>query len=49
MLRLYQNAELFILTYGSIVAQLCNEFEEYAEVNKQLDRMCASTKQLSAA
>ncbi|BFZ53334.1 hypothetical protein PYCC9005_000357 [Savitreella phatthalungensis] len=33
------NAELFILTYGSIVAQLCNEFEEYAEVNKQLDRM----------
>ena len=38
---LQQNAELFILTYGSIVAQLCNEFEEYAEVNRQLDRMCA--------
>lgn len=35
------NAELFVLTYGSIVHQLCNDCEEYSEVNKQLDKMCA--------
>ena len=33
------NAELFVLTYGSIVAQLCNDCDEYVEVNKQLDKM----------
>lgn len=33
------NAELFVLTYGSIVAQLCNDCDEYLEVNKQLDKM----------
>lgn len=33
------NAELFVLTYGSIVAQLCNDCDEYVEVNRQLDRM----------
>ena len=33
------NAELFVLTYGSIVAQLCNDCEEYADVNRQLDKM----------
>jgi hypothetical protein len=28
------------LTYGTIVAQLCKDFEgDYGEVNKQLDRM----------
>lgn len=28
------------LTYGTIVAQLCKDFDgEYAEVNKQLDKM----------
>jgi trafficking protein particle complex subunit 3 len=28
------------LTYGTIVAQLCKDFEaDYVEVNKQLDRM----------
>jgi len=34
------NAELVTLTYGTIVAQLCKDFDsDYVEVNKQLDRM----------
>ncbi|CAG8509603.1 14557_t:CDS:2 [Acaulospora morrowiae] len=33
------NAELFTLTYGSIVAQLVKDHEDYQEVNKQLDKM----------
>ncbi len=34
------NAELVTLTYGTIVAQLCRDYEsDYMEVNKQLDRM----------
>lgn len=34
------NAELVILTYGTIVAQLCRDYEsDYVEVNKQLDKM----------
>ena len=34
------NAELVTLTYGTMVAQLCKDFQsDYIEVNKQLDRM----------
>lgn len=34
------NAELVTLTYGTIVAQLCSDYDNnYAEVNKQLDKM----------
>ncbi len=34
------NAELVTLTYGSIVAQLCKDYDgDYVEVNKQLDKM----------
>ncbi|MCJ1259713.1 transport protein particle 22 kDa subunit [Lignoscripta atroalba] len=34
------NAELVTLTYGTIVAQLCSDYENnYDEVNKQLDKM----------
>lgn len=34
------NAELVVLTYGTVVAQLCKDFEgDYVEVNKQLDKM----------
>ncbi|KAJ3298343.1 transport protein particle 22 kDa subunit [Borealophlyctis nickersoniae] len=33
------NAELFTLTYGSVVAQLLRDYEDYAEVNKQLEKM----------
>ncbi|POR38863.1 Trafficking protein particle complex subunit BET3 [Tolypocladium paradoxum] len=34
------NAELVTLTYGTIVAQLCKDFEsDYAEVNRELDKM----------
>ncbi|TEY62487.1 hypothetical protein BOTCAL_0161g00040 [Botryotinia calthae] len=34
------NAELVTLTYGTIVAQLCKDYEnDYVEVNKQIDKM----------
>ncbi len=34
------NAELVTLTYGTMVAQLCSDFDSnYAEVNKQLEKM----------
>jgi len=34
------NAELVTLTYGTVVAQLCKDFNsDYMEVNKQLDKM----------
>lgn len=34
------NAELVTLTYGTVVAQLCSDYDSnYVEVNKQLDRM----------
>lgn len=36
-----QNAELFTLTYGALVAQLIKDFEEVDEVNKQLEKMLA--------
>ena len=34
-----QNAEIFTLTYGSMVRQLLTDLEDVGEVNKQLDRM----------
>lgn len=34
-----QNAELFALTYGALVVQLIQDYEDYDEVNKQLDKM----------
>ena len=34
-----QNAEIFTLTYGSMVRQLLTDLEDVSEVNKQLDRM----------
>lgn len=34
------NAELVTLTYGTIVAQLCQDYDgDYLEVNKQLEKM----------
>lgn len=34
------NAELVTLTYGTIVAQLCVDYEnDYAQVNQQLEKM----------
>ena len=34
------NAELVTLTYGTLVAQLCSDYDgDYVEVNKQLDSM----------
>ncbi len=37
-----QNAELFTLTYGSIVLQLFKDHGNWIEVNKQLDKMFVS-------
>jgi hypothetical protein len=34
-----QNAEIFTLTYGSIVRQLISDLEDLDEVNKQLEQM----------
>lgn len=35
-----QNSELFTLTYGAVVAQLCRELgNNYQEVNQELDKM----------
>ena len=33
------NAELFAMTYGSLVAQLLKDYEDYHEVNQQLEKM----------
>jgi hypothetical protein len=30
---------LFALTYGALVVQLIQDYEDYAEVNKQLEKM----------
>lgn len=32
-------SELFSLTYGGLVVQLIKDYDSYAEVNKQLDKM----------
>lgn len=34
-----QNAELFTMTYGALVVQLIQDYEDYSEVNKQLESM----------
>ncbi|EJU05274.1 BET3 family protein [Dacryopinax primogenitus] len=33
------NAELFSFTYGALVVQLIQDYEDYQEVNKQLEKM----------
>ncbi|XP_069751671.1 trafficking protein particle complex subunit 3 isoform X2 [Narcine bancroftii] len=33
------NSELFTLTYGALVTQLCKDYENDEDVNKQLDKM----------
>ncbi|CAH7686285.1 trafficking protein particle complex subunit 3 [Phakopsora pachyrhizi] len=33
------NAEFFALTYGSMVVQLVKDYEDYSQVNQQLDKM----------
>lgn len=37
--RCSQNAELFTLTYGAMVMQLIQDFEDVGAVNKQLESM----------
>lgn len=39
LLHLFQSSELFTLTYGALVTQLCKDYENDEDVNKQLDRM----------
>lgn len=34
-----QSSELFTMTYGALVIQLIKDYQDYAEVNKQLDKM----------
>lgn len=34
-----QNKDLFVLTYGALVAQLCKDYEKDEDVNKYLDTM----------
>ncbi|GMK59506.1 hypothetical protein CspeluHIS016_0801120 [Cutaneotrichosporon spelunceum] len=33
------NGELFALTYGALVVQFIKDYEDYSEVNKQLEKM----------
>ncbi|KZS91168.1 BET3 family protein [Sistotremastrum niveocremeum HHB9708] len=33
------NGELFAMTYGALVVQLIQDYEDYTEVNKQLEKM----------
>jgi hypothetical protein len=33
------NAEFFALSYGALVVQLVKDYEDYAQVNQQLDKM----------
>ncbi|CAO1625540.1 unnamed protein product [Jaminaea pallidilutea] len=33
------SSELFTMTYGALVIQLIKDYQDYAEVNKQLDKM----------
>lgn len=35
------NSELFALTYGAFVVQLIKDYEDFDQVNKQLEKMCA--------
>uniref|UniRef100_H2ZW82 Trafficking protein particle complex subunit n=1 Tax=Latimeria chalumnae TaxID=7897 RepID=H2ZW82_LATCH len=34
-----QNTELFVLTYGALVAQLCKDLQNDEDINKELDNM----------
>lgn len=38
------NSELFSLSYGALVVQLVKDYEDYAQVNVQLEKMyvCAA-------
>jgi Transport protein particle (TRAPP) component len=44
----FQNAELFTLTYGALVVQLIKDYEDYQEVNKQLEKMWVENSPRSA-
>jgi hypothetical protein len=39
LLNVLQNSELFAMTYGSLVLQLVRDYEDYGEVNIQLEKM----------
>ncbi|XP_055491764.1 trafficking protein particle complex subunit 3-like isoform X1 [Leucoraja erinacea] len=35
----HMGIELFVLTYGTVVAQLCKDYENDEDINKELDKM----------
>jgi|EP01043_Picozoa_sp_COSAG02_P070849 hypothetical protein len=37
-----QNSELLAITYGALVAQLVEDYEDPAAINEQLEKMCAT-------
>ena len=38
--RVTQNSELLAITYGALVAQLVEDYEDPAAINEQLEKMC---------
>ena len=41
-----QNSELLTITYGALVAQLVEDYEDPAAINEQLEKMCATAQVL---
>ena len=37
-----QSSELLAITYGALVAQLVEDYEDPAAINEQLEKMCAA-------
>lgn len=44
-----QNSELLSITYGALVAQLVEDYEDPAAINEQLEKMCATARTSFAA
>ena len=41
-----QSSELLAITYGALVAQLVEDYEDPAAINEQLEKMCATARAL---
>lgn len=41
-----QSSELLAITYGALVAQLVEDYEDPAAINEQLEKMCAPPRAL---
>jgi hypothetical protein len=44
-----QSSELLALTYGALVAQLVEDYEDPLAINEQLEKMCAAYTRLRCA